>query len=59
MSGLGALDPSLYENGDPWQSGLPLELFEELRRDRPCYWQSLEDEPMFVPAICRLVAPLP
>jgi cholest-4-en-3-one 26-monooxygenase len=51
MSGLGVLDPSLYENGDPWKSGLPLELFEELRRDRPCYWQSLEDEPMFVPGV--------
>jgi cholest-4-en-3-one 26-monooxygenase len=30
---------------------LPLELFAELRADRPCYWQSLEDEPMFVDGV--------
>jgi cytochrome P450 len=51
MSGLGVFDPGLYENGDPWTSGLPLALFAELRDERPCFWQSLEDEPMFVKGV--------
>jgi cholest-4-en-3-one 26-monooxygenase len=51
MSDLGIFNPDLYARGDPWKSGLPLELFAELRADRPCYWQSLEDEPMFVDGV--------
>jgi cholest-4-en-3-one 26-monooxygenase len=51
MSDLGIFNPDLYARGDPWKSGLPLELFAELRAERPCYWQSLEDEPMFVDGV--------
>jgi hypothetical protein len=31
MGDLGVFDPDLYANGDPWRSGLPLDLFAELR----------------------------
>ena len=48
MSGLGVFDPDLFEQGDPWNGGLPLDLYSELRDRRPCYWQGLEDEPLFV-----------
>jgi cytochrome P450 len=48
MRDLGVLDPDLYANGDPWRSGLPLDLFSELRDERPCYWQSLKAAPLFV-----------
>ena len=48
MSGLGVFDPDLFEQGDPWNGGLPLDLYTELRDRRPCYWQGLEDEPLFV-----------
>lgn len=51
MSDLGVFDPDLYANGDPWRSGLPLDLFAELREERPCYWQPLEAEPMFVDGV--------
>ena len=51
MSDLGIFNPDLYAKGDPWKSGLPLELFAELRDERPCYWQSLEDEPMFIDGV--------
>ena len=44
MTDLGLFNPDLYAKGDPWKSGLPLDLFAELRDDRPCYWQPLEDE---------------
>ncbi len=36
MGDLGVFDPDLYANGDPWRSGLPLDLFAELRDERPC-----------------------
>ena len=36
MSDLGIFNPDLYAKGDPWKSGLPLDLFAELRDDRPC-----------------------
>lgn len=45
---LGVFDPALYENGDPWRAGLPLDLYTQLRNEKPCYWQPLDDEPMFV-----------
>jgi cholest-4-en-3-one 26-monooxygenase len=48
MSELGVFDPDLFEKGDPWSGGLPLELYAEMRDERPCYWQSLEAEPLFV-----------
>src|ERR1700722_19932810 len=51
MGDLGVFDPDLYANGDAWCSGLPLELFAELRDERPCYWQPLEAEPMFVDGV--------
>ena len=51
MSDLGIFNPDLYAQGDPWKSGLPLEMFAELRDDRPCYWQSLKDEPMFIDGV--------
>ncbi len=51
LSDLGIFDPDLYAQGDPWKSGLPLDLFAELRDDRPCYWQSLKDEPMFIDGV--------
>jgi cholest-4-en-3-one 26-monooxygenase len=51
MTDLGLFDPDLYARGDPWKSGLPLDLFAELREERPCYWQPLEDEPMFVDGV--------
>lgn len=51
MSDLGVFDPDLYANGDPWHSGLPLDLFAELRDERPCYWQPLEAEPLFVEGV--------
>jgi cholest-4-en-3-one 26-monooxygenase len=49
MSGLGVLDPDIYERGDPWTAGLPLDLFTRLRVETPCYWQSLKDNPVFRP----------
>jgi cholest-4-en-3-one 26-monooxygenase len=51
MMDLGLFNPDLYVNGDPWKSGLPLDLFAELRDERPCYWQSLKDEPMFIDGV--------
>jgi cholest-4-en-3-one 26-monooxygenase len=51
MSNLGVFDPDLYANGDPWKAGLPLELFAELRHDRPCFWQTLQDEPLFIDGV--------
>jgi cholest-4-en-3-one 26-monooxygenase len=51
MTGLGLFDPDLYAQGDPWKSGLPLDLFSRLRDDRPCYWQPLVDEPMFIDGV--------
>jgi cytochrome P450 len=51
MSGLGPLDPGFYETGDGWTADLPLDLFAELRNERPCYWQSLEDEPAFLKGV--------
>jgi cholest-4-en-3-one 26-monooxygenase len=51
MGALGVFDPDLYANGDPWCSGLPLDLFAELRDERPCYWQPLEAEPLFVDGV--------
>jgi cholest-4-en-3-one 26-monooxygenase len=51
MMGLGLFDPDLYAKGDPWQSGLPLDLFAELRDERPCYWQPLKDEPLFIDGV--------
>ena len=51
MSDLGIFNPDLYAQGDPWTSGLPLDLFAELRDERPCYWQPLEDEPLFVDGV--------
>lgn len=48
MSELGVFDPDLFERGDPWSGGLPLGLFAELRDARPCYWQPLDAEPLFV-----------
>lgn len=48
MPDLGPLDPGLYENGDGRQAALPLSLYADLRENRPCYWQSLEDEPLFI-----------
>ena len=51
MTDLGLFDPDLYAKGDPWKSGLPLDLFAELRDERPCYWQPLEDEPMFIDGV--------
>jgi cholest-4-en-3-one 26-monooxygenase len=51
MTDLGIFDPDLYAKGDPWKSGLPLDVFAELRDDRPCYWQSLKDEPMFIDGV--------
>ncbi|RYD94415.1 MAG: cytochrome P450, partial [Sphingomonadales bacterium] len=41
-------DPDLFEQGDPWQGGLPLDLFATMRDERPCYWQALDAEPLFV-----------
>ena len=51
MSDLGIFNPDLYAQGDPWTSGLPLDLFAELRDERPCHWQPLEDEPLFVDGV--------
>ena len=51
MGALGVFDPDLYANGDPWCSGLPLDLFAELRDERPCYWQPLDTEPLFVDGV--------
>lgn len=51
MGDLGIFNPDLYAKGDPWKSGLPLDLFAELRDSRPCYWQSLQDEPLFVDGV--------
>jgi cholest-4-en-3-one 26-monooxygenase len=51
MSDLGIFNPDLYAQGDPWKSGLPLDLFAQLRAERPCYWQPLKDEPMFVDGV--------
>jgi len=51
MSELGVFDPDLYARGDPWQSGLPLELFAALRAEQPCFWQSLTAEPMFIDGV--------
>jgi cytochrome P450 len=49
MSSLGVLDPQLYARGDPSIAGLPLELYARLRDETPCYWQSLDEEPLFLP----------
>ena len=35
MSDLGIFNPDLYAKGDPWKSGLPLDLFAELPRTAP------------------------
>ena len=51
MGDLGVFDPDLYANGDPRHGGLPLDLFAELRDERPCYWQPLDAEPMFVDGV--------
>src|SRR5690348_2508436 len=48
MNGLGVLDPDLYEQGDPWTAGLPLDMFARLRTETPCIWQPLKDDPAFI-----------
>lgn len=51
MTALGIFDPDLYGQGDPWTAGLPLDAFAALRDERPCYWQPLTDEPMFIDGV--------
>lgn len=51
MSDLGVFDPDLYAQGDPRQSGLPLEIFATLREEKPCFWQPLTAEPMFIDGV--------
>jgi len=51
MANLGIFDPDLYAKGDPWKAGLPLDRFAELRENKPCFWQPLGDDPMFVDGV--------
>lgn len=44
---LNMLDPALYEAGRPEDNGLPLDLYDYLREERPCFRQELP-EPEFV-----------
>lgn len=44
---MNVLDPGLYESGTPETGGLPLDLYDYLRDERPCFRQVLPD-PEFV-----------
>ncbi|WP_020501763.1 cytochrome P450 [Sciscionella marina] len=37
------LSPDVYANGDPEKNGLPLDGYERLRQDAPCYRHKLDD----------------
>lgn len=40
---IGILDPDTYANGDPATYGLPLDQFEYLQNEEPCYLQESDD----------------
>lgn len=44
------LSPDVYRHGDPQRNGLPLDAYERLRQEAPCYLHSLDD-PMMVDKI--------
>lgn len=43
LSALDVMDPGLYGAGRPEDNGLPLDLYDYLRAERPCYRQRLTD----------------
>lgn len=43
LASLDVMDPALYAAGRPEHNGLPLDLYDYLRAERPCYRQQLTD----------------
>jgi cholest-4-en-3-one 26-monooxygenase len=41
-------DPETYANGDPTTFGLPLDQYEHLREEEPCYLQEFPDDPLLL-----------